>query len=44
MECRAMKRVREEMGLTNVEVMVPQSKQEGFDTVAFRREIAAKTP
>ncbi|MFK9743564.1 putative PEP-binding protein, partial [Escherichia coli] len=23
MECRAMKRVRDEMGLTNVEVMVP---------------------
>jgi biopolymer transport protein ExbB len=33
-----------ETAATNVEVMVTQAKQEGFDTVAFRREIAAKNP
>jgi biopolymer transport protein ExbB len=33
-----------ETAATNVEVMVTQAKQDGFDTVAFRREIAAKTP
>jgi hypothetical protein len=33
-----------ETAATNVEVMVTQAKQDGFDTVAFRREIAAKNP
>ena len=33
-----------ETAATNVEVMVTQAKQEGFDTAAFRREIAAKNP
>jgi len=31
-----------ETAATNVEVMVTKAKQEGFDTAAFRREIAAK--
>ena len=31
-----------ETAATNVEVMVTQAKQEGFDTAAFRRETAAK--
>ena len=29
---------------TNVEVMVAKAKQEGFDPVAFRRQIAAELP